>query len=73
LAASKRRYIQRMPIIECNSSQYCHTSGALLLEPTDTWQFSTIQLPPTDALKVLKHIEETTTPKPTPVTEPTGA
>lgn len=72
-AASKRRYVQRMPIIDCKASQYCHTSGALLLEPTDRWRFSAIELPPTDALKVLKRIETTTKPKPTPVTEPTGA
>jgi len=73
LAARKRRYLQRMPIRDCKSSQYCHTSGVLLLEPTDAWRFSTIELPPTDAIKVLKHIEQTITQQPTPVTEPTGA
>lgn len=72
-AASKRRYVQRMPITDCKQSQYCHTSGALLLEPTDAWRFSTIALPPTDALKVLKHIEQTIPQQPIPVTEPTGA
>ena len=74
LAASKRRYVQRMPISDCTTSQYCHTSGALLLQPSDAWRFNTIQLPPADALKVLKHLDSKAKPTtPTPVTEPTGA
>lgn len=75
LAASKRRYVQRNPLIECKGTQYCHTTGTLLLQPSDHWRFKTIALPPTDALKVLERIERATeqpTPNPT-VTEPTGA
>lgn len=74
-AASKRRYLQRNPLIECKGTQYCHTTGSLQLQPTDHWRFKTIALPPTDALKVLEHIERSTE-KPTiedPVKEPTGA
>lgn len=74
LAASKRRYVQRMPITDCTTSQYCHTSGALLLQPSDQWRFHSIQLPPADALKVLKHLERATqSNNEPPVTEPTGA
>ena len=74
LAASKRRYVQRMPIAACKASQYCHTSGALLLQPSDTWRFSAIQLPPADALNVLNHIDSANqSTKTPPVTEPTGA
>jgi hypothetical protein len=74
LAASKRRYVQRMPIADCETSQYCHTSGALLLQPSDAWRFNAIHLPPADALKVLRHLDRATpsTQNP-PVTEPTGA
>lgn len=74
LAASKRRYVQRLPLNDCATSQYCHTSGALLLQPSETWRFNTIQLPPADALMVLKHLDPAAqTKNPTPVTEPTGA
>lgn len=74
LAASKRRYLQRLPLSDCKASQYCHTSGALLLQPSETWRFNTIQLPPADALMVLKHLDPPAQPTtPTPVTEPTGA
>lgn len=73
LAASKRRYVQRMPLEACRDTQYCHTSGALLLEPSDHWRFNTIALAPTDGLKVLQHLQGTTKTSKPPVTEPTGA
>lgn len=73
-AVSKRRYVQQLPLAECKATQYCHTSGALLLQPSDHWRFNTIALPPTDALKVIQHLESEPTPTHlSPVTEPTGA
>jgi len=80
-AAHKRHYIQRMPIRDCQSSRYCHTAGALLLEPREDWRFSTIMLPPTDAIRVLHHLENLLTQPSQPqqtkipnphVSEPTG-
>lgn len=75
MAASKRRsFHQQMPLSDCKGTQYCHTSGALLLQPSDKWRFNTIVTSPADGLKVLQHIEAVTTPsQPLPVTEPTGA
>lgn len=75
LAASKRRYLEQMPLRKCKGTQYCHTTGALLLQPSDHWRFNTIALPPVDALKVLKHIEHSTEQpiQEPPVTEPTVA
>jgi len=73
LAVSKRRYLQRMPLADCNGTEYCHTSGALLLQPSNQWRFNAIALPPTDALHVLRHIERANQTLPSPVTEPTGA
>ena len=74
IAASKRRYVQRMPLKDCRASEYCHTSGALLLAPSDAWRFNTVQLAPDKALNVLKHIQREPVSKPEPpVTEPTGA
>jgi len=72
-AANKRRYVQRMPIRDCKDTLYCHTSGALLLQPSDQWRFNTIALPPVDAVEVLQHLHNPNPTKPTPVTEPTGA
>lgn len=72
-AASKRRYLQQYPLSDCRA-EYCHTSGALLLQPSDHWRFNTIALAPTDGLKVLQHLKTANTPnQPTPDTEPTGA
>ena len=74
LAASKRRYVQRMPLTDCKDTQYSHTSGALLLAPSDAWHHNAVQLAPDKALRVLNHIERvTTTTQQPPVTEPTGA
>lgn len=73
LAASKRRYCQQLPLSECRDSQYCHTSGALLLKPCDYWRFNTIAFPPIEGLKVLKHLQQPKQTKPSPVTEPIGA
>ena len=73
-AASKRRYVQRMALADCKESTYCHTSGALLLQPNEHWRFNTIALAPTDAVAVLQHLKQPTEPtQPSPVTEPTGA
>lgn len=73
LAASKRRYVQRLPISACKETQYCHTSGALLMQPSHQWRFNTIALPPADGLMVIQHLKNASQTKPTPVTEPTGA
>jgi len=74
VAASKRRYVQRMSLSECEQTEYCHTSGALHLHPSDQWRFNTIALPPVDGLKVLEHIKSAANQtKPSPITEPTGA
>lgn len=73
-ATSKRRYVQQMPLADCKGSTYCHTSGALLLQPSDHWRFNTITLLPTDAVAVLQHLDNAKTQtQPSPVTEPTGA
>jgi len=73
LAASNRRYIQRLPLSDCKASDYCHTTGVLKLEPHETWRFTTVALPPADAVQVLHQIEnakaKTNQPEPT-VTEP---
>ncbi len=76
LAARKRRFIQRQPLSACRDSTYAHTTGMLLLEPRETWRYAAVSLPPTDAMKVLGHLETagtTPTESTSPVTEPTGA
>jgi hypothetical protein len=53
LAAARRHYIQRFPIVDCQGSHYCHTTGELVIEAGEDLQFSRLAMSPTDGLCVL--------------------
>ena len=59
LAAARRQYIQRFPIVECQDSHYCHTTGELVIEAGEDLQFSRLAMSPVDALRVLDAINNT--------------
>ncbi|MFT5522095.1 MAG: ribosomal protein L39E [Pirellulaceae bacterium] len=52
-AAARRHYIQRFPIVDCQGSHYCHTTGELVIEAGEDLQFSRLAMSPTDGLRVL--------------------
>lgn len=63
LAAARRRYVQRLPLSECQASHYCHTTGELVIEGSDDLQFSRLAMSPVDGLRVLDaiHLQNTNT------------
>ncbi len=56
-AASRRKYLQRLPITDCRDSHYCHITGELVIEAAVEMRFSRFVMPPTDALRVLDALE----------------
>jgi hypothetical protein len=72
-AANRRRFLQRLPLIECAGTSYCHVSGALHLQPSDRWHFSTIAMPPVEGIKIEKQLALITKKQISPATECSGA
>ena len=54
LAAARRRYIQRVPIPDCQGSHYCHTTGELVIEAGEDLRFNRLAMSPVDGLRVLE-------------------
>lgn len=53
LAVARRRYIERIPIADCQASHYSHATGELLIEPGEALRFKRFALSPRDALSIL--------------------
>lgn len=62
-AVSKRRYCEAVDLSECVDSLYSHPTGQLVIAPTEQLRFSRVRLSPTDALHVLRLIEQRNTEK----------
>jgi hypothetical protein len=56
LAVARRRYIGRVPIVDCSESAYCHGTGELLIGPTEDLRISRMAMSASDALTVLKEL-----------------
>lgn len=56
LAVARRKYLERVPLADCHASQYCHSSGHLLIAPTERLRINHIALTPGEALRVLDAI-----------------
>jgi hypothetical protein len=57
LAAARRRYVQRVPITDCQGSHYCHTTGELVIEAGDDLRFRRLAMSPVDGLRVLQALD----------------
>lgn len=53
-AAARRHYIKSIPIADCKSSHYCHTTGELVIQSAEDLQISRLRLSPSDALRLLR-------------------
>lgn len=53
LAVARRKYIERVPLADCRASRYCHSSGQLMIAPTESLRINQISLSPGEALRVL--------------------
>lgn len=56
LTAGRRQHSEKVTLREISQGWYCHTTGQLVLEPGERLRFRRVDLSPTDALQVLKHI-----------------
>lgn len=59
-AAARRRYCQRVPLVQCAGIRYCHTAGALALGVGDRLRFAYLSVTPIQALQVIDLIEQAT-------------
>lgn len=57
-AVARRKYIERVPLVECHESRYCAESGRLVLAPVESLRFRRIAMRPSDALTILRLIRE---------------
>ena len=56
LAASRRNYLECLPLSKCLESYYCHATGELVISPVEGVEFNHIALSPANALLVLDAI-----------------
>lgn len=52
-AVARRKYLERVPLADCHASQYIHSSGHLVIAPTEVLRIPQISLSPGEALRVL--------------------
>lgn len=53
LAVARRRYFERIAIVDCHASFYSHATGELMIEPGGRLRFKRFGLSPREALSVL--------------------
>lgn len=53
LAVARRKYIERVPLGDCHNSRYCHSSGQLMIAPTENLRINHVALSPGEAIRVL--------------------
>jgi len=53
LAVARRKYLERVPLADCHQSRYCHSSGLLMISPTERLRINHIAITPGEALRVL--------------------
>lgn len=65
-AVARRRYSERVPLADCHASHYAHTTGELVINPTETLRIRCLSLTPREALDALDFLTKPSnnTPKP---------
>ena len=52
-AVARRRYTDRVPLADCHASHYAHSTGELVIDPTETLRIKRLSLTPREALNAL--------------------
>ena len=52
-AVARRRYTERVPLTDCLDSHYAHTTGELVIDPTESLRIKRLALTPREALNFL--------------------
>ena len=56
LSVSRRRYLERIALSESRKSHYNHSTGKLVIEPTEALQYNSCTLTLRDSLRVLNFL-----------------
>lgn len=56
-AVARRQYVERVPLSQCNTSHYAHTTGELVIDPADSLRIKHLALTPKQALDVLDYLK----------------
>jgi len=57
-AVARRRYVDRVPLSECRASHYAHSTGELVIDPTETLRIKRLSLTPREALNALDFLKK---------------
>jgi hypothetical protein len=57
-AIARRRYTERVPLAECQASHYVHSTGELVIDPTETLRIKRLALTPREALNALDFLKK---------------
>lgn len=52
-AVARRRYSERVALTDCQASYYAHSSGELVIDPTESLRIKQLSLTPREALNTL--------------------
>ena len=57
-AVARRRYTERVPLADCQASHYAHSTGELVIEPTESLRIKRLSLTPREALNALDFLKK---------------
>lgn len=57
-AVARRRYSERVALTDCQSSHYAHSSGELVIDPTESLRIRQLSLTPREALNTLDFLKK---------------
>lgn len=57
-AVARRRYTERIPLADCQASHYAHSTGELVIDPTESLRIKRLSLTPREALNALDFLKK---------------
>ena len=57
-SVARRRYVERVPLTECQSSHYAHATGELAIDPCETLRIKRLSLTPREALNAIDFLKK---------------
>lgn len=57
-AVARRRYTERVPLADCQASHYAHSTGELVIDPTESLRIKRLSLTPREALNALDFLKK---------------
>lgn len=57
-AVARRRYAERAPLADCQASHYAHSTGELVIDPTESLRIKQLLLTPREALDALDFLKK---------------